>query len=292
MELQASPAPAGTYQLFYRQAGNGGPAVVLMHGNPTHSLLWEPIMPALAAQYTVIAPDLLGYGQSQLAPPEDLTLPRQAEHMLALLDSLGIQQAHFIGHDLGGGIAQILALAHPERVLSIAIIDGVCFSNWPVPLATGMRWPIAPEFEPTAVIQEMLRIGVHNQSMLTPDLIAAMVEPYVTVKEPSALQAAAFALEHHQTEEVSPRMGSVTVPTTILWGQHDRHLPPYWGLRLHQAMPQSYFQVLPECGHFVMIDNPLMLTEQLLQHLQRAAMAQTLAAVQQSPRADALLQPQ
>lgn len=293
VEQQGNLGQAGAYQLFYRQAGTGGPAVVLMHGIPTHSFLWHEIMPALATGHTVIAPDLLGYGRSQVGPVEELSLPRQAEHILALLDTLGIRRAHFVGHDLGGGIAQILAVHHPERVLSIAITDGVCFSNWPVSLVTAMRWPTAPEFEPSPmVVQEMLRVGVHNQRMLTTEIMQAFIEPYTSLKEPSVLQAASFALEHHQTEELTPRLGSITVPTTILWGQYDRHLAPYWGWRLHQAIPGSTFHVLPNCGHFTMFDNPTLLAQELMAHLERATGAELPLAAQQAARAQAGLQPQ
>lgn len=292
MEQQGGLAQAGAHQLFYRQAGAGGPAVVLMHGNPTHSFLWHSVMPALASRYTVIAPDLLGFGQSPVGPVEELTLPRQAEHILALLDTLGIRQAHFVGHDLGGGIAQILAIHHPQRVLSIAITDGVCFSNWPVPQATAMRWPTAPEFEPSPmVVQEMLRMGVHNQSMLTPEIMQAFVDPYITMKDPRALQVAAFALEHHQTEELVPHLASISRPTTILWGQYDRLLPPYWGWRLHQSIPRSSFQILPHCGHFTMFDNPMLLTQELMAHLQRAAGAEIPPRVEQVASTQSFPQP-
>lgn len=275
------PQATGRNPLFYRQAGTGGPAVVLLHGNPTHSFIWQAVIPSLARQFTVIAPDLLGYGRSPLAPTEELLLPRQAEHVLALLDSLGIEQAHFVGHDMGGGIAQILAIHYPERVLSMAVTDSVCFSNWPVPLAVGMRWPTAPEFEPLMVVQEFLRLGVHNQSLLTTELIQAVMEPYVTLKDPRAIQVANFALEHHQTEELVPDLPKIRVPTTILWGQYDRLLPPYWGWRLHQAISQSTFQILPECGHFTMFDNPALLTQELLAHLQRATGPSPALAAQQ-----------
>ncbi len=261
-----------TYQLAYQLFGAGGVPVVLIHGIPTHSHLWQSVIPYLSRNYTVVAPDLLGYGQSPAAPAEELTLPRQAAHILALLDGLGINQAHFVGHDLGGGIAQILAVRHPDRVLSITLSDSVCFSNWPVPQVVAMRWPTAPEFEPSPlVVQEMLRLGVYNQAVLTPELIQAFVQPYLGPDGPQRLQQASLALEHHQTEEVVPDLGRIAVPTTVLWGQFDRFLPAYWGWRLHQAVPHSQLQILPGCGHFCMLDNPSLFAQHVLNALQRAS---------------------
>ncbi|MFZ5824123.1 MAG: alpha/beta fold hydrolase [Bacillota bacterium] len=263
------PAP-----LFHRRAGAIGTPVVLIHGIPTHSFLWHGVIPLLAEQHQVIAPDLRGYGASPGGPVEELTLPRQAEQILALLDSLGIAQAHFVGHDLGGGIAQILAVDHPERVLSVAITDGVCFSNWPLPVVVAMRYPSAPEFEPgPAVVQEMLRRGVHNQDLLTPEIMQAFLQPVLSPEGPSRLQLAAMALEHHQTERLADRLGEIQAPMTVLWGQFDRFLPAYWGWRLHQAVGHSAFHLLPACGHFTMLDNPVLLARHLLDHLVRAEQA-------------------
>lgn len=219
-------------------------------------------------KYIALAPDLLGYGQSSRAPVEELTLPRQAQHIVTFLDALGIERAHIVGHDLGGGIAQILAVNFPERVLSLTIADGVCFSNWPVPVVVSMRWPTAPEFEPSPlVVQKMPRLGMHNQEMLTAEIMQAFTVPFSNVENCKALQMAASALEHHQTEELVPHLSNINIPTTILWGQYDRHLPPYWGLKLSRAIPRSRLRILPNCGHFSMLDDPQLFAQELLNHL-------------------------
>jgi pimeloyl-ACP methyl ester carboxylesterase len=257
------------YQFFYRSIGQNGPAVVFVHGIPTHSFLWQQVMYFLGDNYTTIAPDLLGYGQSSRGPVEELTLHSQAQHILSILDGLGIGKAHFVGHDLGGGIVQILAVNNPERVLSITIADGVCFSNWPLPTVVSMRWPTAPEFEPSPlVVQQMLREGMHNQKMLTADIINAFTSPFKDYKD---LQVAASALEHHETEALVPHLVNINVPSTILWGQYDRFLPPYWGLKLQQAIPNSQLHILPNCGHYSMLDNPQLFSQELLNHLKQAS---------------------
>ncbi len=264
MNPKGTHAQAGTYRLFYRQWGEQGPVVVLIHGIPTHSHLWHTVAPTLAQNHRVIAIDLLGYGQSEAGPIEALTLPAQAEHILALLDTLGVARAHFVGHDLGGGIVQILAVDYPNRVLSIALTDGVCFSNWPVPEVVAMRRPSAPAFEPSpARVEEMLRLGTFNQAMLTPELMAAFTRPYEKVGGPVLLQRAALALEHHQTEELVDRLGEIKAPVTILWGQYDRLLPAYWGWRLHEAIPHSHHEIIANAGHFTMIDQPARLAHEL-----------------------------
>ncbi|MTI83078.1 MAG: alpha/beta hydrolase [Firmicutes bacterium] len=261
---------SGRYNFFYRNIGQTGPAVVFIHGIPTHSFLWQQVMSFLGDNYTTIAPDLLGYGQSSRGSVEDLTLHSQAQHILSILDQLGIEKAHFVGHDLGGGIVQILAVNNPDRVLSITVADGVCFSNWPLPTVVSMRWPTAPEFEPSPfIVQQMLREGMHNQKMLTADIINAFTLPFKDYEDYKALQLAASALEHHETEALVPHLPNINVPTTILWGQYDRFLPPYWGLRLQQAIPNSRLHILPNCGHYSMLDDPQLFSHELGNHLQQ-----------------------
>lgn len=277
MPDQAALPDAGTGRLYFRQWGGQGPVLVLIHGIPTNSFIWHAVGPVLGQTCRVIAPDLMGYGQSLAAPADQLTLPRQALHILNLLDQLGIERAHFVGHDLGGGVVQILAARHPERVQSIVVIDGVCFSNWPVPQVVGMRWPTAPEFQPgPLVVQNMLRLGLHNQTLLTPELLAAFTAPFDGPQGSEALRRAGEALEHHQTEELVDDLPSIQVPATILWGQYDRLLPAYWGQRLQRAIPMAQMHLMPGCGHFVMLDNPALLVQELVQHLDRAGEGATL----------------
>ncbi|UFJ42019.1 alpha/beta hydrolase [Brevibacillus humidisoli] len=270
--MQQATFQIGPHKMFARIAGNGNEDVVFLHGIPTNSLLWMQIIPSLSAKYRVIAPDLLGYGQSGRAAAKELDLPKQAKYVIGILDQLGVQSAHIVGHDLGGGIAQILAVRYPERVKSMVVVDGVCFSNWPLPPVVALRYPTAPEFEPTPqFIERMLRVGTYHQDLVTPQWVEAFVFPFSHPGGADELQQASLALEHHQTEELVPYLPSIRVPVTLMWGQHDRFLPAYWGARLQEVIPHSHFRVLPQCGHYSMIDNPLLFSQELLQHLQRSA---------------------
>ncbi len=245
--------------------------VVLIHGIPTNSHLWDRVIPYLDDQYSVIAVELIGYGKSDRGPYYDLTLPKQAEYILHALDQFNIPSAHFVGHDLGGGIVQILAVTSPERVKSIVVIDGVCFSNWPLPKVVSIRYPVAEEFFPSPLfIERMLREGVYYPSVLTPELLQAFTEPFNTPTGPEELQQASFALDHRQTENLVPYLPNIKCPTTLLWGQHDRYLVPYWGQLLHQAVPQSVFKLIPNASHYSMIDQPSIVGNELLLHLSRA----------------------
>lgn len=279
MQVREQAVQVDGHPMHCRIAGNGSEAVLLLHGIPTNSYLWHEVTAYLAPYYTVVAPDLIGYGRSGRAPAEALTLPKQAQYVVQMMDRLGIERAHVVGHDLGGGIAQILAVFYPDRVSSIAIVDGVAFSNWPLPEVVAMRHPTAPEFEPgPAVIERMLRIGTFKQKELLPHWIQAFTAPFFHETGPRSFKPRPWALEHDQTEALAEDLTRLHIPALILWGQYDRFLPAYWGQRLQQTIPGSVFRLLPECGHYCMIDNPSLVAAELLQHLQGQRMMNTPAS--------------
>ncbi|MGD6967341.1 alpha/beta fold hydrolase [Rossellomorea vietnamensis] len=272
MEIQLKVARAGNYNISYRQAGEGKQTILLLHGIPTNSFLWIHVIQQLSQTYTVIAPDLVGYGASDRAGHDDLTLPMQANHVISLLDALGLDSVHVVGHDLGGGVAQILAVNFPQRIDSFIVIDGVAFSNWPLPKVVSLRFPTAPEFEPSLYfIEKMLREGLFHQQSLTPELLNAFLQPFNHPDGPKELTEASLALNHHQTEDIVPQLPKVNKPATFLYGQYDRYLPPYWGMRLKETVPNSTFKVLPECSHYSMLDNPLLVTQEIMEHMTRAS---------------------
>lgn len=271
MQPEDKFASIGNYTLHYQQVGTGTQTVVLLHGIPTNTFLWHGVTPYLAEVYEVIVPDLLGYGLSDRADSEELGLTKQAKHISALLDTIKIKQAHVVGHDLGGGIAQILAVNYPERVASMIVADGVCFANWPLPKVGAMRWPTAPEFEPgTPLIRQMLRGGVYNPEVLTPKVMEAFTAPFATPSGPEELKRCSLGLDHHQTEDIVPGLPNIKVPVTLLWGQHDPYTTPYWGKRLHETIPHSKLEILPDCGHYSMLDNPDLFAQEVLKHLSAA----------------------
>lgn len=268
--MKAGKTTVGRYRMHYRYDGKPGrDAVVFVHGIPTNSYLWEAtVVPFIAERYSVVTLDLIGYGRSDRAPYYDLTLPKQADYIVNLLNQLGLARAHFVGHDLGGGILQILAIRYPQSVSSLVIADGVCFANWPLPKVVSIRWPTADEFYPSPLfIERMIREGVYDPQCLTPSMLRAFTLPFSTPSGPEELRQASLALNHHQTEDLVPYLPQIRCPATLLWGQHDRYLVPYWGWLLHQFIPRSSLKILPNCSHYSMIDNPGLFAGELLQHL-------------------------
>ena len=132
----------GRITLNVAQAGQG-PPLVLLHGYPQTHLTWAKVAPTLAESYHVIAPDLRGYGESD-APQDDAAHTvyakrTMAQDIVALLDRLGVDAAHVLGHDRGGRVAYRLALDHPDRVTKLGILEiaatGDFWSDWHAEIA-------------------------------------------------------------------------------------------------------------------------------------------------------------
>src|SRR5438105_13860068 len=110
-----------------------GPALLLLHGIPSSSYLWRDLIDPLSATFDVIAPDLIGYGDSDKRLDAELSIAAQARYMVALTESLGVHQVAVVWHVIGGGVAQLMAADEPQRVARLILIDSVVDNNWPVP---------------------------------------------------------------------------------------------------------------------------------------------------------------
>src|SRR5690606_23802081 len=110
-------------RLAYRDRGRGEP-VIFIHGTPSHSYEWRDVVPHIEASgLRVIAYDLLGYGRSERPADRDTSVAAQTELLEHLLDTLGLEQVNIVAHDIGGAIGLRFAIARPERVRRLMIMD-------------------------------------------------------------------------------------------------------------------------------------------------------------------------
>ena len=121
IEVQAEEA-----SIFLRRFGTG-PPVLLLHGFPQTHLMWRSVAPLLARRFTVICPDLRGYGRSgcPASRPDHAPYAKRAmaKDMVSVMEKLGFERFSIAGHDRGGRVAYRLALDHPERVAHLAVLD-------------------------------------------------------------------------------------------------------------------------------------------------------------------------
>jgi 2-hydroxymuconate-semialdehyde hydrolase len=253
LELHRASVEGG--ELVYVDEGHG-PAVVLLHGFPTSSHLWRDLVPILAPRFRVIAPDLLGYGAS--SKPEDvsaLTVPAQAGHVRTLLGALDVAQYAVVGHDIGGGITQLLAV--DGAVDTMVLLDSIAFDAWPIE-AVRMLQEADPdgadaEFV-SGVVGVALDTGMTEPTSLSDEDRAAYVRPWT--ESPPALLRAARGIDGVGLTGIEDRLAALDLRALLVWGEEDPFLPPDLVERLSDLLPGSTAALLPGCGHFVTEDAP------------------------------------
>lgn len=246
-------------ELYYETCGSGEP-LVLIAGLGYSLWMWHRMVPLLAERFQVIAFDNRGVGESD-KPAGPYTADLLAADTTGLLDALEIPQAHILGHSMGGFIAQAMALNYPERVSKL-ILSATNFGgprHLPITAEAmavltdisvdpverfrrGLVVSCAPGFadENPALIQEWMLYRVQNPIQPAPYQAQMAIG--------LGLLAEAACFEH--------RLKAVTAPTLILFGAHDKVVPPGNAELLAKEIPNSQVHILPNAGHFFPIETP------------------------------------
>lgn len=254
-----------------------GEPVVLLHGIPASAELWWQVQPRLAeAGYRVLAPDLPGYGRTRLPADGDRSLAGAARLVAAWLRQEGHAPAWVVGHDLGGGVAQVLAVRAPDVVARLTLGDTVVADSWPVApirllrrIARTGTYPLWCRLGlfPNPWAWAQLRRGFAEGSRLD-GTVAAQVFWDDKVRDPDTVREFVGhlrALDPAQTVAVAPGLAEVTVPTQVLWARCDRFQS--WetvGRRLVELLPEPEVVLLDDAGHFVPLEAPAAYAEALL----------------------------
>jgi pimeloyl-ACP methyl ester carboxylesterase len=265
------------HRVIYRMAGSG-PPVVLIHGMVNSSKHWEPVALRLAEEYTVIAPDLIGHGDSA-AVRGDYSLGAHASSIRDLLAALGVERATIVGHSLGGGIAMQFFYQFPQRTERLALISSGGLGREVSPMLRGAAMPGASAalwaaahprlLDALSSAGERLRergrgIGVY---------LLAIARALGPLGQPGARRAFLQTLRSvidFRGQHVSARDRLYLLdgfPTLIVWGERDHTIPLAHGRRAHETIPGSRFETLPRAAHFPHIEDPEGLAVALLEFL-------------------------
>lgn len=262
-------------RLYYYAAGSrgAGEPIVLLHGFPTSGHLWNGVVPLLPTGHRVVVLDLLGFGRSDPPSTHGVDIRSHADRLIAVLDHLGINYACVVGHDIGGGIAQSVAVRYPPRVSRLCLVTSVGFDEWPTregKLARAMS-PLTRHLPPSwilsAVRRDLLR-GYLDHERGSHD-IDLYLRPFVTSDGRDALVAHLRALDSVETLALAPRLKNIVSPTAIVWGGRDPFLPASLGERLRASIPRSTLEIIPDARHFVPVEAAHQLAASIAQLLQR-----------------------
>lgn len=278
-------------RVAYREAGSGE-VVVLIHGMAGSSDTWQAVMPQLAQRYRVIAPDLLGHGQSA-KPRTDYSLGAFAAGLRDLLDELGISRATIVGHSLGGGVAMQFIYQHPEYCQRLILVSSGGLGpdvGWILRLlaAPGVKF-VLPVIAPKVV----LGIGNRVRSWLsTVGLGSPRAEQfwaaYSSLSDPPARAAFLRTLRSvvdyrgQSVSALSRLRLRAEVPTLVVWGEGDRVIPVEHGYGVRALRPGSRLEVLAGLGHFPHVEAPAEFTsaiEEFIAGSEDAAAATPLSSL-------------
>jgi haloalkane dehalogenase len=243
--------------IAYMDVGQGAP-VVLLHGIPTWSFLYRDVIPLLAPQCRVVAPDFLGHGYSDRRDRFDRSLVAQTEAVLRLLDELQIERATIVGHDTGGGVALITAIEHPGRVARLVLTNTVAYDSWPIGDMIQLGNPEWRSKDPAEVAEFVvsgLPHGIHRKQRLTREFSEGIVAPYSDEEGKISLIRNASALNTNHTTALIDRHGEIAAPTLVLWGVHDPWQRIEDGERLAQEIPGAVLERI-EASHWIPWDAP------------------------------------
>jgi pimeloyl-ACP methyl ester carboxylesterase len=264
---RARTVPVGGGAIHLAEWGAGRP-LLLLHGNPDSSLMWERVAPILAAQFHCLAPDLPGFGRSQVPAGFAPSLDGMAEFVEALREAAGIAEPlDLAAHDFGGPFALAWALRHPERVRRIALINTVFFSDYRWHFwARIWRAPVLGELAMALLnrplfARELRRGGARHLDRAHIEQTWVLVTPRMK-RMILGLYRAADPAAFAPWEERLPALVAHK-PTLVLWGDRDPYIPAHFAERFGAAAVVH----LPQIGHWPPLEAAAETAAHMLRHL-------------------------
>ena len=243
-------------RVHYQEAGDRNtPALVLIHGFASSTLVWSKVFLRLAAAgFRVIAIDMLGFGYSGKPRNGEYTINGQASLLMSLLDRLKINRATLVGSSYGGAVAATCALDYPQRVDKLVLI-GTVNNNRPLDYKL-MRVFSAPVFGDVVsplligsrvlLRRRMKRVYDRHEWVLDERRVEARHLPLRAARTQRALIR---TVRGWDAERISREAHLIKQPTLLLWGDNDCEIPLADGERLHDQIPGSRLIVFLNCGH-------------------------------------------
>ena len=267
------------------QAGRGEP-VVLLHGFGCSSYSWRHVLPVLARDFRVVAPDLNGFGYTERPRGvQPYTVQGQARLVLRLLDALGLRRVHVVGHSYGGAVASWLAARHRQRLRSLTLVDPALpdydvwvrrrFARYRSLGSLLLRSVVLSR----RAVERSLRAAFFDPSLVTPDLVAAYRDRLRVEGCDEAYRGLCAPIPERPATVDFRRL---RVPTLVVWERDDRWLSLPVAARQALEIPGAERAELEHCGHAPMEERPAELLAAVLPFLRRhspLALRQRLAAL-------------
>ena len=247
----------GRFDLRYVRAGQG-PTLILVHGLASSIYTWSEVIAPLAKSFDVIAFDLPGFGSS--SQPDDLSFDEYGGTVVGLMETLGVQRAHFVGNSMGGAIALLMAARQGDRVDRVVVLDSAGFAMRPserpfiIQLLASKGAAFLVEGFPLRrrLTAASLRYLVRDDAKVTQERIDEYVAPFL---REGALASTRSLLLSRLDERFIDDLRGITAPTLVVWGRFDPWLPESHADRFVAAIKGSRKVVL-DTGHMPQEEQP------------------------------------
>jgi pimeloyl-ACP methyl ester carboxylesterase len=223
-----------------------GSTIVALHGVPTSSALYEPLVPHLSG-YRLIAPDLLGQGDTEAPVTGPLSYAAYKHHLDAFLDAVPPREFWLLVHDLGGILGLEWAAEHPERVRGIVI------------LSTTVTWSLRVEIIQAAnllcgrwILPYGIRWTLKGPHRIDSAITRKWTGPWTRRRLLRGLDL--FAPVHFR--RLRAQLGNIGTPVRLIWGVDDDIFPPSHAHRIIDGLPHAELITIPRCGHWAVLDAP------------------------------------
>jgi pimeloyl-ACP methyl ester carboxylesterase len=252
-------------QMRYKIAGQGEPtaenlALVLLHGFGASVFSWREVMEPLSQIGTVIAFDRPAFGLTERPLPGEWVgespygAEAQVELTIGLLDELGVERAVLVGNSAGGTIALLTALAYPQRVQALVLVDPAVYAHGG---SLGLIRFVAntPQMQRIGPLvarrirgwgMDFARSAWHDPSKITPEVWEGYLKPLQTENWDRGLWEMIRASQSH---DLSERLTEIRMPCLVITGDDDRVVPTEQSVRLADELPDAELVVIPDCGH-------------------------------------------
>jgi pimeloyl-ACP methyl ester carboxylesterase len=246
-------------EVHFKTAGDGEPTMILLHGFGASVFSWRDVMEPLGELGTVVAYDRPAFGLTERPLSwEEGANPyapeAQVELVVDLLDALSVDEAVLIGNSAGGTVAANVALAHPERVRALVLVDAAIYEGGGAPawvrplLRTSQVDRIGPLLARRIAVRgdAFLDSAWHDPGEITAEIRAGYRKPLHAENWDRALWELTKA---SQQSNLSTRLRRITQPSLVITGDDDRIVPTEQSVRLAQELPRAELVVIPDCGH-------------------------------------------
>jgi len=229
----------------YQRLGTGQP-LVLLHGFPLDSGVWELILPLLEHQFEIIIPNLRGFGKSESRTSE-YSLSNMADDVADLLDHLGLEKSIIAGHSMGGYIALAFARSYPDRLLGLGLISSQVIAD--PPERRESRYQTAVQVEEFG----MESLANHMAEPLTSDPAQRAKSLEIILRQSTKGVLCALKALAERPDQTTT-LKSLETPVVIVHGDSDLLIPVERAKEMKGLNPNSFLTIIPGAGHMPMLE--------------------------------------